>query len=165
MKTIKLKKGLNIEISGKASLHVASMSQPETVAIVPDDFKGITPKVVVKEGDTVKAGSVLFFDKTHPELKIVSPVSGTVAEVARGERRKLLYISVKRDIETTYEQFNKVDLNAKREEILSALLEAGFGGFFRQRPYDVIANPTIAPKAIFISAFDSAPLAPIIILY
>ena len=160
MKTIKLKKGLNIEISGKASLHVASMSQPETVAIVPDDFKGITPKVAVKEGDTVKAGSVLFFDKTHPELKIVSPVSGTVAEVARGERRKLLYISVKRDIETTYEQFNKVDLNAKREEILSALLEAGFGGFFRQRPYDVIANPTIAPKAIFISAFDSAPLAP-----
>ena len=99
MKTIKLKKGLNIEISGKASLHVTSMSQPETVAIVPDDFKGITPKVAVKEGDTVQAGSVLFFDKTHPELKIVSPVSGTVAEVARGERRKLLYISVKRDIE------------------------------------------------------------------
>ena len=160
MKTIKLKKGLNIEISGKATLHVASMSQPEMVAIVPDYFKGITPKVAVKEGDTVKAGSPILFDKHHPELKIVSPVSGTVVEVARGERRKLLYISVKRDIETSYEKFNKIDLKADRQEILNSLLESGFSALIRQRPYDVIANPAILPKAIFVSAFDSAPLAP-----
>lgn len=160
MKTIKLKKGLDIEISGNASLHVTSTSQPDTIAVVPDDFTGITPKIAVKEGDTVKAGSVLFFDKKHPELKIVSPVSGKVAEVARGERRKLLYVAVKRDIETTYQKFKTIDLNAKREDILSALLEAGFGALIRQRPYDVIANPTVHPKAIFVSAFDSAPLAP-----
>lgn len=160
MRTIKLKKGLNIELAGKAALHVATISQPDTVAIVPDHFKGIIPKVAVKEGDTVKAGSVLLFDKNHPELKIVSPVSGIVAEIARGERRKLLYVSVKRDIETRYEQFGKINLNSSREEILNALLAAGFGAFIRQRPYDIVANPTVAPKAIFISAFDSAPLAP-----
>src|SRR5574344_2153752 len=89
MKSIKLKKGLNIAIDGKAATEIVSLCQPETITIVPDDFLGFIPKLAVKEGEAVKAGSVLLFDKDHPELKIVSPMSGTVTEILRGERRKL----------------------------------------------------------------------------
>ena len=86
-------------------------------------------------------------------------MSGTVAEVARGERRKLLYVSVTCDEQTVYEDFGTVDLQGSRDELLAALLSAGFGALLRQRPYDVVADPTMTPKAIFVSAFDSAPLA------
>lgn len=160
MNTIKLKKGLDIEISGKAALKTTVVKTTEEVGIIPDNFEGITPKVAVKEGDTVKAGSVLLFAKHHPELKIVSPVSGTVTSVARGDRRKLLYVSVKPDAETAYESFPKVDVaKASREEVLTAILNGGFAAFVKQRPYNVVMNPTLTPKSIFISAFDSAPLA------
>ncbi|HQO48695.1 MAG TPA: NADH:ubiquinone reductase (Na(+)-transporting) subunit A, partial [Paludibacteraceae bacterium] len=159
MKSIKLKKGLDIPMEGAAAANVVSMSQPEKIAIVPDYFLGFSPKVAVKEGDTVKAGSVLLFDKNHPELKIVSPVSGKIAEVARGERRKLLYVSVKRDAVTTYEKLAPISLSADRATILDAVLSAGFGAFIKRRPYDVVINPTVTPKAIFVSAFDTAPLA------
>lgn len=159
MKSIKLKKGLDIPMEGAAAANVVSMSQPEKIVIVPDYFLGFSPKVAVKEGDTVKAGSVLLFDKNHPELKIVSPVSGKIAEVARGERRKLLYVSVKRDAVTTYEKFAPISLSADRATILEAVLSAGFGVFIKRRPYDVVINPTVTPKAIFVSAFDTAPLA------
>ena len=160
MKTIKLKQGLNIEISGKAALEMGSYKSPDTIAIVPDDFNGIIPKVAVKAGDVVKAGSVLLYDKNHPEIKIVSPVSGTVAEVARGDRRKLLYVSVKADATVEQAELPKADLNSDRETLLAALLEAGFGALIRQRPYDIVALPSNEPKAIYVSAFDSAPLAP-----
>ena len=111
----------------------------------------------------MKAGSVLLFDKDHPELKIVSPVSGTVTEILRGERRKLLRVSVKRDTVIAYEKFPKINLASSREDILETVLSAGFGAFIKRRPYDVVINPTQVPKP-FCFCFRFAPLAPITIL-
>ena len=158
---IKLRKGLDINLKGKASQELMSVKEPGFYALVPEDFTGITPKVVVKEQEYVMAGGPLFIDKNHPELKFVSPVSGVVTSVERGARRKVLNIVVEAAAEQDYEEFGKKDVNALNgESVKAALLEAGMFAFIRQRPYDVIADPTMYPKAIFVSAFDSNPLAP-----
>ena len=152
-KVIKLRKGLDVNLKGKATKETATVSCPGEYALVPDDFYGVKPKVVVKEGDAVKAGDALFVDKLHPEVKFVSPVSGTVSMVERGDRRKLLSIRVKADEKQEARQFDtKGDLKA-------LMLESGLFAFLRQRPYDVVANPEDAPKAIFVSAFNSMPLS------
>ena len=132
---IKLRKGLDINLKGKATTELIKVKEPGFYAICPDDFTGVTPKVVVKEQEYVMAGGPLFIDKNHPELKFVSPVSGVV---------------------TSVEHVAKLDGSAVKE----LLLNAGLFAFIRQRPYDVIADPTIAPRAIFVSAFDTNPLAP-----
>ena len=107
------------------------------------------------------AGGPLFIDKNHPEVKFVSPVSGVVTSVERGARRKVLNIVVEAAAEQDYEEFGKKDVSKlDGEAVKAALLEAGMFAFMKQRPYDVIADPTVAPRAIFISAFDSNPLAP-----
>lgn len=152
-KVIKLRKGLDINLKGKAAEELASVTCPGEYALVPDDFVGVKPKLVVREGDKVLAGDALFVDKLHPEVKFVSPVSGVVSLVERGDRRKLLSIRVKADAEQQYREFD-VKQNTK-----SLLLESGLFAFFRQRPYDVVANPEDAPKAIFVSAFNSMPLS------
>ena len=158
---IKLRKGLDINLKGKASQELMSVKEPGFYALVPDDFTGVTPKVVVKEQEYVMAGGPLFIDKNHPELKFVSPVSGVVTSVERGARRKVLNIVVEAAAEQDYEEFGKKDVNVLNgESVKAALLEAGMFAFIRQRPYDVIADPTMYPKAIFVSAFDSNPLAP-----
>ena len=158
---IKLRKGLDINLKGKAAEEFMSVKEPGFYSLVPDDFTGITPKVVVKEQEYVMAGGPLFIDKNHPELKFVSPVSGVVTSVERGARRKVLNIVVEAAAEQDYEEFGKKDVNALNgESVKAALLEAGMFAFIRQRPYDVIADPTMYPKAIFVSAFDSNPLAP-----
>ncbi len=158
---IKLRKGLDINLKGKPVQELFNVKQSETYALVPDDFTGVTPKVVVKEQDCVKVGDALFIDKKHPEVKFVSPVSGTVLGVDRGERRKVLSIRVKADAEQSYVEFGKKNVEKlSGEEVKEALLEAGLFAFIKQRPYDVVADPASAPKAIFISAFDSQPLAP-----
>ena len=152
-KVIKLRKGLDINLKGKATKETATVKCPGEYALVPDDFYGVKPKVVVKEGDAVKAGDALFVDKLHPEVKFVSPVSGTVSMVERGDRRKLLSIRVKADEKQEARQFDtKGDLKA-------LMMESGLFAFLRQRPYDVVANPEDAPKAIFVSAFNSMPLS------
>jgi Na+-transporting NADH:ubiquinone oxidoreductase subunit A len=120
---------------------------------VPDDFTGVKPKVVCKEGDVVKAGDALFVDKLHPEVKFVSPVSGTVSLVERGDRRKLLSIRVKADGKQEAREFDT------KGDVKTLMLESGLFAFLRQRPYDVVANPEDAPKAIFVSAFNSMPLS------
>ena len=158
---IKLRKGLDINLKGKPMSDISDVKQAETYALVPDDFIGVTPKVVVKEKDVVKAGDALFVDKKHPEVKFVSPVSGTVLGVDRGERRKVLSIRVKADATPSYVDFGKKEVGKmSAEEVKSALLEAGLFAFINQRPYDIVADPTVAPKAVFVSAFDSKPLAP-----
>ncbi|NDV82686.1 Na(+)-translocating NADH-quinone reductase subunit A [Bacteroides sp. 51] len=158
---IKLRKGLDISLKGKAAEEIVSVSKPELFALVPDDFPGVTPKVVVKEQESVMAGAPLFVDKNHPEVKFVSPVSGVVTKVERGERRKVMNITVQATAEQNYVEFGKKDVaKLSTEEVKSALMEAGLFAFIKQRPYDVIADPSVAPKAIFISAFDSKPLAP-----
>ena len=151
-KVIKLRKGLDINLKGKAAAEIASVKCPGEYALCPDDFHGVKPKVVVKEGDAVKAGDALFVDKLHPEVRFVSPVSGTVSMVERGERRKLLSIRVKSDARQEARTFDTRDVKA-------ALLESGLFGFFRQRPYDVVANPEDKPKAVYVSAFNSMPLS------
>ena len=136
---IKLRKGLDINLKGKAAEELST----------------------VKEQEYVMAGGPLFIDKNHPEVKFVSPVSGVVTSVERGARRKVLNIVVEAAAEQDYEEFGKKDVSKlDGEAVKAALLEAGMFAFMRQRPYDVIADPTVAPRAIFISAFDSNPLAP-----
>ena len=158
---IKLRKGLDINLKGKAAEEFMSVKEPGFYSLVPDDFTGITPKVVVKEQEYVMAGGPLFIDKNHPELKFVSPVSGVVTSVERGARRKVLNIVVEAAAEQDYEEFGKMNPSKmSAQEVKDALLQAGMFAFIRQRPYDVIADPTVTPKAIFISAFDSNPLAP-----
>lgn len=158
---IKLRKGLDINLKGRAAEEYFSVKEPGFYALVPDDFTGVTPKVVVKEQEYVMAGGALFVDKNHPEVKFVSPVSGVVTSVERGARRKVLNIVVECATEQDYEEFGKKDVSKlDGEAVKIALLEAGMFAFIRQRPYDVIADPTVAPKAIFVSAFDTNPLAP-----
>ena len=157
---IKLRKGLDVNLKGKAAKEKFQVACPGTYALVPDSFVGMKPKVVVKEGDVVKAGEALFVDKAHPTVKFVSPVSGTVSLVERGERRKVLSVQVKADAEQQAVDFGKkqvasMDGNAVKE----LLLESGLFAFFKQRPYDVVATPDVTPKAIFVSAFNSMPLA------
>ena len=158
---IKLRKGLDINLKGKAAQEYFSVKEPGFYSLVPDDFTGVTPKVVVKEQEYVMAGGPLFVDKNHPELKFVSPVSGVVTSVERGAKRKVLNIVVEAAAEQDYEEFGKKDpAKMDGQQVKEVLLNAGLFAFIRQRPYDVIADPTIQPKAIFVSAFDSNPLAP-----
>ena len=158
---IKLHKGLDINLKGKAAEKYISVKEPGFYSIVPDDFTGIIPKVVVKEQEYVMAGGPLFVDKNHPELKIVSPVSGVVTSVERGARRKVMNIVIEAAKEQDYEEFGKMDPSKmSAQQVKDALLNAGLFAFIRQRPYDVVADPTVEPKAIFVSAFDSSPLAP-----
>ncbi len=158
---IKLRKGLDINLKGKPVSEISDVKQAETYALVPDDFTGVTPKVVVRENDVVKAGDALFVDKKHPEVKFVSPVSGTVLGIDRGERRKVLSVRVKADATPNYVDFGKKEVGGmSAEEVKSALLEAGLFAFINQRPYDIVADPAVMPKAVFVSAFDSKPLAP-----
>ena len=158
---IKLRKGLDINLKGKAAAEVVAVKEPGFYALCPDDFTGVTPKVVVKEQEYVMAGGPLFIDKNHPELKFVSPVSGVVTSVERGARRKVMNIVVEAATEQDYEEFGKKDPSKMdAAQVKELLLNAGMFAFIRQRPYDVIADPTVEPKAIFVSAFDTNPLAP-----
>ncbi|MDO4180276.1 MAG: Na(+)-translocating NADH-quinone reductase subunit A [Bacteroidales bacterium] len=157
---IKLHKGLNINLKGKPAQELINVKQPDIYALVPDDFHGVTPKVVVKEQEYVTAGGALFVDKNHPEVKFVSPVSGVVTCVERGARRKVLSISVAAAKEQDYEEFGKKNVSdLTGEQVKAALMEAGLFAFFVQRPYAVTADPTATPKGIFVSAFDTNPLA------
>ena len=123
--------------------------------LMPDDFTGMKPKVVVKENDVVKVGDALFVDKNHPEIKFVSPVSGRVTMVERGDRRKVLSVRVEADAELQYVDFGKKSAGQMTaQEVKALLLESGLFAFFKQRPYDVTANPTDTPKAIFVSAIQ-----------
>ena len=158
---IRLRKGLDIKLLGTPAETVNELKIGGTVALCPDNFTGVTPKVVVKEQQTVKAGEALFVDKNHPEVKFVSPVSGEVVAVNRGARRKVLSIVVKPNAEQQFVEFGKKSVQSLScEEVKAALIESGLFAFFRQRPYDVIASPEDAPRGIFVSAFDSKPLAP-----
>ena len=157
---IKLRKGLDIHLQGMAEEKKIRLKSNGRYALVPDDFEGVTPKVVVREGDKVKAGEALFVNKQYPDVRFASPVSGTVREVVRGERRKVLSVRVDADAQQEYVDFGKknVDkLNGKA--VVEALLEAGIFGYINQLPYAVSTNPSVMPKAIFVSALRDKPLA------
>lgn len=157
---IKITKGLNINLKGKAAAQVSDAQMSKVYGLVPDSFWGMKPKVVVKEGDVVKAGDALFVDKLHPEVKFVSPVAGTVKLVERGDRRKVLSVQVEAAAAQQYVDFGKKNVaSLSGEQVKAALLESGLFGFFVSRPYAVVANPDDAPKAIFVSAIADMPLA------
>ena len=157
---IKLSKGLDIHLQGKAEEKKIQLKSNGKYALVPDDFEGVTPKVVVKEGDKVKAGDALFVNKQYPDVKFASPVSGTVREVVRGERRKVLCIKVDADAQQEFADFGKRDVGSMSgEQVINALLEAGLFGYINQLPYAVSTNPSVQPKAIFVSALRDKPLA------
>ena len=157
---IYLKQGLDIPISGVAAQNTKKVIVPDVVAVKPTDFRALVPKLLVKEGDKVLAGTPVLADKMSQNILFTSPVSGTVAEVVRGEKRKLLEVRIKADANQEYVDFGAkkvADLTA--EQVKSALLEAGLWPALTQRPYGIIANPEAKPKAIFVSAFATAPLA------
>ena len=160
-KIITSRGGLDINLQGKPETSVADAPQAALYAVSPLDFEGVTPKLLVKAGERVKAGTPLFFNKNDERVIFTSPVSGEVEAVNRGEKRKVLSVTVRPDAEQQYEEFARPDLeSAPREEIVGLLLRSGLWPMIVQRPYGIIADPAQTPKAIFVSAFDSAPLAP-----
>lgn len=157
---IKLRKGIDINLKGKAAEERIPISRTDDYALVPDDFTGMVPKMIVHEGDRVLAGDALFVNKNYPEVKFASPVSGTVVSIERGERRKILCVKVQADAEQQYADYGVRDVRElSGEEVIGALLEAGLFGYINQLPYAVSTNPTVQPKAIFVSALRDMPLA------
>jgi Na+-transporting NADH:ubiquinone oxidoreductase subunit A len=158
---IKIKKGVDIKLQGSAEKIYASSVAPSTYALKPGDFPAIRLKLKVKEGDEVQAGDAVLFDKDRSEILFTSPVSGEVVEIVRGEKRKILEIRILADQEIKYRDFgsaNPSDLS--REDVKAKMLESGCWPLVRQRPYNIIANPNRVPRDIYVSCFDSAPLAP-----
>ena len=160
-KIIKLRKGLDVKLRGEAEKTTVELPLASEYAVSPLDFAGVTPKLLVKAGDKVKVGTPLFFNKYDERVLFTSPVSGTVSAVNRGEKRLVLNVTIAADATQSYEEFIVPDpAKASREEIVSLLLKSGLWPMIIQRPYGIIANPSDTPKAVFVSAFDSAPLAP-----
>ena len=160
-KNIKLRKGLDIQLVGAAEAVVEQVPMAKSYAVSPLDYENVTPKLLVKVGDKVEAGSALFFDKNNPRILFTSPVSGVVSAINRGEKRKLLNVAIEPDQQQVYKELPVVNpQKAERSEIVEMLLQSGLWTRIVERPYGVIANPELKPKAIFVSAFDSAPLAP-----
>jgi Na+-transporting NADH:ubiquinone oxidoreductase subunit A len=157
-----IQKGYDIKLRGIAEKTIADLPVSDVVAVKPPDFDTVTPKMLVEPGDEVLAGQAIFFDKNRPDLKFTSPVSGEIANIVRGEKRRIMEVRILPDKKgTRYVEFPKTDLAAlSREDAIERLLESGCWGYIRQRPYSLIADPKDLPKAIFVSCFDSAPLAP-----
>ncbi|HIP35468.1 MAG TPA: Na(+)-translocating NADH-quinone reductase subunit A [Crocinitomix sp.] len=160
-KTVKLRKGLNIPLLGEAEKVKNSVEQADVFSIKPPDFHGVMPKLDLKAGAKVKAGDVIFHNKYVENVKFCSPISGEITEVVRGAKRRILEIIIKADTNIDYKDLGVKDLNSMSDdEVKNYLLSSGLWPFIKQRPIDIIADPTQTPKAIFISAFDSSPIAP-----
>jgi Na+-transporting NADH:ubiquinone oxidoreductase subunit A len=160
-KAITIRKGLNIRLIGEAEKVLSPTPAPTSFSIQPADFHGVIPRLSIKEGDKVQAGDPLFRDKYNENILFCSPCSGVVTSVLRGEKRRILEIKLKPDPETSYKHLKTINTgSANRKEVLDTMLASGLWPFIRQRPFSVMADPNTTPKAIFISGFDSAPLAP-----
>lgn len=162
-KTIVAKKGLSLKLKGKAEkAFIPSKGESQLYALMPEDFVGVVPKLIVKVGDKVQAGDPLFYHKKYPQMKFVSPISGTVQEIVRGEKRKVLSIQIKKeDTNEDKKTHSPLDIEkATPTEIKETLLEKGLWSFIHQRPYDIIAEPCYIPRDIFVTAHFTAPLAP-----
>jgi len=148
-------------MEGRAENVLVRKNMSETYGVKPLDFPGLLPKLEVQEGDVVRAGTPLFYDKYRPEVKFSSPVSGEVVEIRRGERRQILEVVVKANGSVEYQVFGAAQPAAlTRNQVVEKLLVSGVWPYIRQRPFGIVANPNDTPKAIFISCFDTAPLAP-----
>ena len=159
-KDIRIKKGLDIKLVGEAEQQTTQLGLGSVFSIKPGDFHGVVPKILAKVGSEVKAGEALFYSKSDERILFPSPVSGKITEIVRGARRKVLEIKITADAQQEYNDFGKKDVaSMSGEEVKNHLLASGCWPFVKQRPYDVVANPNQAPKAIFVSAYASAPLA------
>ncbi len=157
---IRLRKGLDINLKGKAVKERIACRTSKVVALCPSDFAGVIPKVTVREGDRVLAGDALFVNKQFPEVQFASPASGTVKSILRGERRRVLCISVEADDNQEYRDYGCHDAaKMDGEAVKKLLLEAGLFGYINQLPYAVSTNPNTTPKGIFVSALRDMPLA------
>jgi len=157
-KDIRIKKGLDIKLQGEAAQVITNAVASNVHTLLPVDFHGIIPKLIAKVGAKVKAGEPIFYNKSVEAMNFVSPVSGEVIEIVRGEKRKILAIKIQATKEQTYQDNGKFDLSSDAIAVKNHLLKTGCWSFIKQRPYDVIANPEKSPKAIFISGYASAPL-------
>ena len=158
--TFVLKKGLNIPIEGEAELRVSKTIAPGIVAVQPTDFKGFLPRLLVKEGDPVLCGSPVLADKKNADILLTSPVSGTVKEIVRGEKRKLLAVLIESDGKRQCVDFGVKDAaTLDAGQVRQALLESGLWPWLVQRPYGILADPDARPRDIFVSTFSTAPLA------
>ncbi len=159
-KDIRIKKGLNINLVGAAEQTTSPAVSSNVYAINLDDFHGITPKMMMKEGAEVKAGEPIFYNKNKEDMLFVSPVSGELVEIVRGARRRILSLKILADKEQVFHESKPLDLEkVDAAELRKVLLQSGCWPFIKQRPYDIIANPDKTPKAIFVSAYATAPLA------
>lgn len=159
-KDIRIKKGLDIKLKGAAEKTSEQAVLSNFYTLKPEDFHSVIPKLISKVGAKVKAGEPVFYDKSNENVKFVSPVSGEIIEIARGEKRKILSVKIQADKQQSYHEHGAFNLDAaKADDVKAHLLNAGCWPFIKQRPYDVIANPDKSPKAIFISGYASAPLA------
>jgi len=160
-KTISLKRGMDIKLVGEAEKITVDAARSKYYAIRPGDFHGLTPKMLVKVGESVKAGTIIFHDKYNDVINYASPVAGTIHEIVRGEKRKILTVLIEAAANDDYEVRNPVNpSSADAGEVKAELLSCGLWSLIKQRPFDIVANPENEPKAIYVSAFDSAPLAP-----
>ena len=157
-KGIRTRKGATISLNGEAEKIIKEYTSSSSVAIQPDDFFAMTPKLLVKEGTVVEKGTPLFFDKNNPEIQFVSPLAGKLTQVLRGAKRKILALVISPEgdqaVKHKTTQWEKLD----REQAIRLLLDSGNWPFIGQRPYGVVANPKAEPKALFISTYASAPL-------
>lgn len=157
---IRIKKGLDIKLKGAAEKTSEKAIVSNFYTLRPEDFHGVIPKLISKVGTKVKAGEPVFYDKSNENVKFVSPVSGEVRDIVRGEKRKVLSVKIEADKEQSYHDYGSLNVDsADADAIKTHLLASGCWPFIMQRPYDVIANPDNSPKAIFISGYASAPLA------
>ena len=159
-KDIRIKKGLDINLIGAAEQTTSKAVLSNVYALNLDDFHGITPKMLLKQGAEIKAGEPLFYNKNKEEMQFVSPVSGELVEIVRGARRRILSLKILADKTQEYVQHKPLDLaGADAKAVKAFLLQSGAWPFVKQRPYDIIANPEATPKAVFISGYTTAPLA------
>ena len=158
---IRIKKGLDIRLMGEAPKVDLSVTMGDTFAVAPVSFQGLQPRLMVQAGDRVLAGSPVLHDKLHPDVLLTAPVSGEVTGIIRGAKRKILAVEIKADQTIDYKKFDVSGIASKsREEILSLLLGSGFFAYFRQRPYDIVPDPAVMPRDIFVTANFTAPLSP-----
>ncbi len=161
MSQIKLKKGLDIKLQGIPEKKITELKNSEFYAIKPTDLRNLIPKIIAKEGNKVKAGDILFQDKYDEEILFTAPVSGELTNIIRGERRKILEFIIKADKEIIYKEFKSGNIDDfSEQEIKTQLLKSGLWTKIIRRPFGIIPKINETPKAIFISTFDSAPLAP-----
>ena len=158
-KDVSIKDGANLNLKGLASMELEVANMSLNYALNPDDFFGLIPRMLVKEGDKVSLGQPIFHDKNNESIKIVSPVSGKIQEIVRGAKRKILNVIIKKEGESAV-NFKIPSLSSiSNKKILELLIESGSLAFIRQRPYNIIARPDRPPKSIFVSVHSTAPYA------